>query len=58
MTMMMMMANMIIITNISYKRFFTGNYAVFYNALSNYDWPSLCNETSVEAAAAVDRLVG
>jgi hypothetical protein len=40
--------------NISYKRFSAGDYAVLYNALSNYDRSSLYNETSVDAA--VDRL--
>jgi hypothetical protein len=40
--------------NISYKRHSAGNYAVLYNVLSNYDWSSLYNETSVDAA--VDRL--
>jgi hypothetical protein len=40
--------------NISYKRYSAEDYAVLYNALSIYDWSSLYNETSVEAA--VDRL--
>jgi hypothetical protein len=35
---------------ISYKRFSAGNYAVLYNALSNYDWSSLYKEISVDAA--------
>lgn len=35
--------------NISYKRFSPGDYAVLYNALSNYDWSSLYNETAVDA---------
>jgi hypothetical protein len=39
---------------ISYKRFSAGGYAVLYNAFSNYDWSSLYNKTSVDAA--VDRL--
>jgi hypothetical protein len=40
--------------NISYKRFCARVYTVLYNALSAYSWPSLSNETSVEAA--IDRL--
>jgi hypothetical protein len=40
--------------NISYKRFSAGDYALLYNAVSNYDRSSLYNETSVDAA--VDRL--
>jgi hypothetical protein len=40
--------------NISYKRFSAGDCAVLYNSLSTYDWSSLYNETSVDAA--VDRL--
>jgi hypothetical protein len=40
--------------NILHKRFSAGNYAVLYNALYNYDWSSLYNETSVDSA--VDRL--
>jgi hypothetical protein len=40
--------------NISYKRSSARNHAVLYNALSNYDWSSLYNETSVDAA--IDRL--
>jgi hypothetical protein len=34
--------------------FWAGDYAVLYNALSTYDWSSLYNETSADAA--VDRL--
>jgi hypothetical protein len=52
MMMMMMLAN--IITNSSYKRFSVVDYAMLCNDLSNYDWPSLYNETSVDAA--VDRI--
>jgi hypothetical protein len=40
--------------NIFCKRFSAGNYAVLYNSLSTYNWSSLYNETSVDAA--VDRL--
>jgi hypothetical protein len=38
----------------SYKRFSAGDYAVLHNALSTYDWSSLYNETSPDAA--VDKL--
>jgi hypothetical protein len=37
-----------------YTRLADGDYALLYNALSNYDWSSLYNETSVDAT--VDRL--
>jgi hypothetical protein len=40
--------------NISYKSFSAGDHEVLYNALSTYDWSSLYNETSADAA--VDRL--
>jgi hypothetical protein len=42
------------ICNVSYERCSAGDYAVPYTALSKYDWSSLYNETSVDAA--VDRL--
>jgi hypothetical protein len=53
MTMMMMMLLPNIITNTSYNRFFAVDYAVLYNVLSNYKWPSLYNETSVDVAASL-----
>jgi hypothetical protein len=49
--MMIMMMWASIITNTSYKRFFAVDYAVLYNDLSNYDWPSVYNETSADTAA-------
>jgi hypothetical protein len=39
---------------ISYKRISADDYVVLYNALSVYDWSSLQNDTSVNAA--VERL--
>jgi hypothetical protein len=35
---------------ISYKRYSARDYAAIYNALLNFDWSSLYNETSVDAA--------
>jgi hypothetical protein len=40
--------------NISYKSFSAGDYAVLYNVMSTYDWFSVYNETSADAA--FDRL--
>jgi hypothetical protein len=38
----------------SYKKYSSWHYLVLYNALSTYDWSSLYNDTSTDAA--VDRL--
>jgi hypothetical protein len=43
-----------LLSNISFRKYSSGNYLMLYNTLSTYDWSSLYNEISVDAA--VDRL--
>jgi hypothetical protein len=43
--------------DVSYKRFSAGNYAMLSNSLSTFDWSSLYNETSVDAAVAVTQAI-
>jgi hypothetical protein len=36
----------------SYQIFAAGNYILLYNILSAYDWPSMCETSSVDVAVA------
>jgi hypothetical protein len=42
------------LSSISFRKYYSGDYLTLYNTLSTYDWSSVYNETSVDAA--VDRL--